>query len=233
MKRSDPSSVAVVFVASRSYRRIVDLSQEVTPDLQVFPGYPQPSFLPWTTREHHGYLAEALFLVTHSGTHIDAPWHYRPEGKKIHELSVSQFVVRCRLLDLRPRRARAAIGAAVLRAAARVAGVTPGDAVILRTGWEAMRGRDAYLGQNPGLDQRGAEELVVQGASLVGIDTASVDLPGAGDFPAHHTLLRAGVPILENLANLGAVRTSTFTLVALPLRLRGATGSPVRAVAFT
>ena len=233
MKRSGLPSGAVVFVASISYRRIVDLSQEVTPDLQVFPGYPQPSFLPWTTREHHGYLAEALFLVSHSGTHIDAPWHYRPEGKKIHEMSVSQFVVRCRLLDVRPQRAKARIGARVLRRAARVAGVTPGDAVILRTGWEAMRGRDAYLLQNPGLDERGAEELVRQGVSLVGIDTASVHMSGAGDFPAHHTLLKAGVPILENLANLEDVRASTFTLVALPLRLRGATGSPVRAVALT
>jgi len=222
----------VVLVASIAYRRIVDLSQEISPDLQMFPAYPKPSFLPWTTREHHGFLAEALFMVSHSGTHVDAPWHYRPEGKKIHELPVSKFVVRCRLLDLRPQRAQARIGAAVVRRAVRASGFARGDAVILRTGWEVKRGRDAYLFENPGLDRSGAEELVRSGASLVGVDTANVDHPNASDFPAHHTLLRAGVPIVENVANLADLRASTFTLVALPLRLRGATGSPIRAVAL-
>ncbi|HLB69246.1 MAG TPA: cyclase family protein, partial [Thermoplasmata archaeon] len=84
------------------YRRIVDLSQEISPDLQVFPSYPKPVFIPWTTRERHGFLSEALFMVSHSGTHVDAPLHYRPEGKALHELPVTKFVVPCRLLDLRP-----------------------------------------------------------------------------------------------------------------------------------
>ncbi len=219
-------------MASIAYSRIVDLSQEISPELQMFPAYPKPSFLPWTTREHHGFLAEALFIVSHSGTHVDAPWHYRPEGKKIHELPVSKFVVRCRLLDLRPQRAKARIGAAVLRKAARATGFARGDAVILWSGWETRRGRDAYLFENPGLGGRGAEELVRWGTSFVGVDTANIDHPDAGEFPAHHSLLKAGIPIIENVANLADVRASTFTLVALPLRLRGATGSPVRAVAL-
>ncbi len=95
-----------------------------------------------------------------------------------------------------------------------------------------MRGRTSYLSENPGLDRHGAEAIVESGASLVGIDTANLDLPDAADFPAHHALLRADMPIVENLANLGAIRASAFTLVALPLRLRGATGSPIRAVAL-
>jgi len=67
---------------------------------------------------------------------------------------------------------------------------------------------------------------------LVGVDTANVDHPNDSDFPAHHTLLRAGVPIVENVVNLADLRVSTFTFVALPLRLRGASGSPIRAVAL-
>jgi kynurenine formamidase len=119
-----------------------------------------------------------------------------------------------------------------LRKAVRVTGFARGDAVILWTGWEARRGRDIYLFENPGLDRRGAEELVRWGTSLVGVDTANIDHPEAGEFPAHHSLLKARVPIIENVANLADVRASTFTLVALPLRLRGATGSPIRAVAL-
>ena len=219
-------------MVSIDYRRVVDLTQEISPDLQMFSAYPKPTFIPWTTREHHGFLAEVMFLATHTGTHVDAPWHYRPEGKRIHEFPPSRFVARCHLLDLRPRRAKSRIGSGAIRAALRAITVRRGDAVILRTGWEAKRGRDAYLNENPGLDGSGAEALVRAGASLVGIDTANIDLPDAADFPAHHALLRASVPILENIANLRAVHATTFTLIALPLRLRGATGSPIRAVAL-
>lgn len=214
------------------YRRIVDLSQEISPNLQVFPAYPKPVFIPWTTRERHGFLSEALFMVTHSGTHVDAPSHYRPEGKTLHELPLSKFVVPCRLLDLRPQRAKSRIGPEALRKALRGVPLVRGSGVILWTGWEAKRGRRAYLYENPGLTRRGAEELLRWGASVVGIDTANLDLPDAGDFPAHHTLLKASVPILENVAHLADVRASSFTLIALPLRLRGATGSPIRAVAL-
>ena len=217
-----------------AYERIVDLSQEISPDLQMFPGYPKPAILPWTTRETHGFLAEALFLVSHTGTHVDAPWHYRTEGKKLHELAVNRFVRSAHLLDVRPTTARMGISARKLEDAARRARVAirRGDAVVLRTGWETRRGADAYLFRNPGLTGDGAEWLVGRGAGLVGIDTANMDVSTAADFPAHHTLLAADIPILENLANLAQLRRAAFTLVALPLRIRGATGSPIRAVAL-
>ncbi|MBI4415886.1 MAG: cyclase family protein [Euryarchaeota archaeon] len=217
-----------------TYDRIIDLSQEITRTMQVFPAYPKPTFVPWTRREVHGFLSEALFLISHTGTHVDAPWHYRPEGKKLHELPVDRFVGPARLLDVRPAKRRERITAKKLEAAARRRGIElrGGDAVLLRTGWEAKRGTDAYLFENPGLTKDGARWLVGKGVRLVGIDTANVDLPTAVDFPAHHTLLAADIPIIENVANLGAIPHPSFTLVALPLRLRGATGSPIRAIAL-
>lgn len=228
--KADRASVLAIRVPSIQYRRVVDLSQEIAGDLQVFPGYPPPIFVPWTTREAQGYLAEALFLVSHSGTHVDAPWHYRPEGRPIHEFPPSRFMGTCHLIDVRPRGAKSRIAAVDLRKATRRLRVRRGDAVILRTGWETKRGTPAYLGKNPGLSRDGARELVRWGVSIVGIDTANIDVAGAADFPAHHELLRAETFILENVANLASVRASTFVLIALPLRLRGATGSPVRAI---
>ncbi|MGI0148220.1 MAG: cyclase family protein, partial [Thermoplasmata archaeon] len=143
-------------MASIAYRRVVDLSQEISPATQMFPAYPQPAFLPWTTREHHGFLTEAMFMVTHTGTHVDAPWHYRPEGKRIHELSPGRFITRCHLLDLRPKRAKSGIRSSEVRSALRVSTFRAGDALLLRTGWEKMRGDHRYLSENPGLDQSGA-----------------------------------------------------------------------------
>lgn len=219
-------------MVSLSYRRVVDLSQEVSPATQMFPGYPQPALIPWTTRVHHGYLTEAMFMVTHTGTHVDAPWHYRPEGRKVHELSPAGFVARCHILDVRPKRAKARIGAVEIRRAISATGFRKREALLLRTGWERMRGRGTYLSGNPALDRGGAEAIVRAQASLVGVDSANIDLPDATDYPAHHAILGAGIPVVENLANVGAIGATAFTLVALPLRLRGAGGSPVRAVAF-
>ncbi len=217
-----------------AYDRVVDLSQEISPTMQAYPTDPRPAFVPWATRRVHGYLSESLFLSSHAGTHVDAPWHFRPEGRRVHELAADRFVRPAHLLDLRPAKARARITAKALSTAAKEAGAAlrHGDAVLLRTGWEAKRGKDAYVHDNPGLTAEGAAWIVRSGAGLVGLDTISADLPTATEYPAHHALAAADVPILENLANLGAIRSSSFLLVALPLRLRSATGSPVRAIAL-
>ena len=77
-----------------------------------------------------------------------------------------------------------------------------------------------------------ARVLVDWGVGLVGIDTANIDRPDGAGYPAHHTLLRANVPVIENVANLAALRSTSFLLVALPLKLEGASGSPIRLVAL-
>jgi len=167
-----------------AFSRIVDLSQDIGPGTQMFPAYPRPSMIPWTTREVHGFLAEALFLVSHTGTHIDAPWHFEPRGKKIHELPLERFLAPGHVLDLRNGRAKARISPSQLRAARVSLGrpIRKGDAVLLWTGWERLRGRRAYLFDNPGLSRSAAEELVGWGLSLVGIDTANIDHPSAGEL---------------------------------------------------
>ncbi len=200
----------------------------------MFPAYPRPSVTQWTTREAHGFLAEALFLVTHTGTHIDAPWHFEPRGKKIDELPLTAFVAPGHVLDLRGVPARALISSARLRKtrSSLPRPIRRGDAILLRTGWERRLGRRSYLSDNPGLSGAAAEELVGWGLTLVGIDTANIDHPSAGDYPAHHTLLRSGVLVMENVVNLAMLGSRPFHLVAFPLNLAGATGSPVRAVAL-
>jgi kynurenine formamidase len=111
--------------------------------------------------------------------------------------------------------------------------VRKGDAVLLRTGWwERRRGTPAYLFENPGVTKAAAKVLVDWGVGFVGIDCANIDRPTDAGYPAHHTLLRANVPVIENVANLAALRSANFMLLALPLKLEGASGSPIRLVAL-
>ncbi len=216
------------------FSRVVDLSQEISPETQMFPAYPSPTFTQWTTREVHGFLAESLFLVSHTGTHVDAPWHFDPGGKKLDELPLRRFLLPGHLLDVRGVRSKGLISRARIRnARARLAGTIPaGDAILLRTGWERHRGTPAYLFENPGLSKEAADELVRWKIGLLGIDTANVDHPADARYPAHHAMLSAGVLVIENAANLAALGSSRFFLIALPLPLQGTTGSPVRLVAL-
>ncbi len=201
----------------------------------MFPAYPPPTFTQWTTREVHGFLAESMFMVTHTGTHVDAPFHFEPRGRKLDEVPLERFVAPGHVLDVRGLPAKGAIRPEHLRSARRQLPnrMRRGDAVLLRTGWwERRRGTPAYLFENPGVTKAAAELLADWGARLVGIDTANIDRPDDPEYPAHHTFLQANVPVIENVANLAALRSSAFLLLALPLKLEGASGSPIRLVAL-
>jgi kynurenine formamidase len=217
-----------------AFRRVVDLSLLIAPDTQMFPAYPSPAFTPWTTRDVHGFLSESLFLISHTGTHVDAPYHFEPGGKKIDDLSLERFVIPGHVLDVRGLRPKTSIGPDHLRPARRRLHrkPRPGDAILLWTSWGRKVGTRPYLYENPGLSGAGAKLLVEWQAGLVGIDTANIDHPDDSKFPAHHTLLRAGILVVENVSNLAELGPGPFLLVALPLRLAGATGSPIRLVAL-
>src|SRR5256712_6348489 len=198
------------------------------------PAYPPPSFTQWTPREVHGFFAESMFLISHTGTHVDAPFHFEPKGRKLHEMPLDRFVARGHVLDVRglpkkgrilPQHLRTSIGAR--------RPIGKGDAVLLRPRWwERHGGTPAYLFDSPGLTRAGANLLLDLGVGLVGIDTASIDHPDDATYPAHHALLGANVPVIENVANLSALGSSPFWLLALPLNLQGTSCSPIRLVAL-
>jgi len=217
------------------FSRIVDLSQPIGPDTQMFPAYPAPTFTQWTTREVHGFFAESMFLLSHTGTHVDAPLHFEPKGRKIHEMPLDRFIAPGHVLDLRSLPKKGKILPRHLQSSVREAArpIRQGDAILLRTRWwERHRGAPAYLFQNPGVTRPAAKLLLDWGVGLVGIDTANIDHPDDGAYPAHHTLLGANVPVIENVANLRVLGSSPFLLLALPLNLQGTSGSPIRLVAL-
>jgi kynurenine formamidase len=125
-------------------------------------------------------------------------------------------------------------------------GPIPGRAIVLlRTGWgtrwpdaerylgTAARGQEAVADLHfPGLSREGAAWLVERGVRAVGIDTASIDRGQSGDFAAHRVLAAADVPIFENVAALDRVLVRGATVIALPMKIAGGTGGPLRIVAI-
>ena len=205
--------------------------------MPTYPGDPEASLSPDATHETDGYATSELRTGTHAGTHVDAPKHTLPEGKGIDEQNAGRFAFHARLVDVRPVEPREAIPLDALPESddldARV------DLLVLRSGWESYWGTDRYR-DHPYLTAAAAERCRAAGVG-VGLDTFGPDpTPAAGSAarledepagtPAHDALLGDSLPIVENLRGLGDL-PAEFRLYAFPLRLRGADGSPVRAVA--
>ena len=106
------------------------------------------------------------------------------------------------------------------------------SSVIFYTGWQKNLQKKYYFTKNPGLSVSAAKYLASKKVSLVGIDSPSIDLGTDSKFSVHQIFAKKGILIVENLANLDKIKSSKFHLVVLPLKLKNATGSPVRAVAF-
>ncbi len=196
--------------------------------MRVFPGSPQPSFIEWSKFEIHGYSSEVMFLSTHTGTHIDAPSHFIPDSRTIDKIKVSRFVSRSILIKI-PKKADQQITLNDIINCK----IHANDTVVFATGWEKRFKNDNYMINNPGLSLDAAEYLVSNRVNAVAIDGPSIDRGVDNNFNIHSALLSNDIPIIENLCNLEELSSvKSFTLIVNPLKLVGASGSPVRAIAL-
>ena len=108
--------------------------------------------------------------------------------------------------------------------------IDDGSTVIFNTGWQKNLKKKFYFLKNPGLAVSAAKYLASKKINLVGIDSPSIDLGKDGKFSVHHILAKNGILIVENLANLDKIHSEKFHLIVAPLKLKNATGSPVRAM---
>jgi arylformamidase len=208
--------------------RVIDLTMEIVPSMRVFPGSPHPSFIVWSKYDIQGYSSEVMFLSTHTGTHIDAPSHFIQHSRTIDKIRISKFVSRSILIKV-PKKADQLI----TRNDFMDYEIKANDTVVFGTGWEKRSKKNNYMINNPGLSLDAAEYLVRNRVNAVAIDGPSVDRGVDNNFNIHNTLLSNDIPIIENLCNLEALSsTKSFTLIANPLKLVGASGSPVRAIAL-
>lgn len=217
---------------------IIDLSHPIVTGMPVYPGDPEVATAPATSIAVDGFGVTALQLGTHSGTHVDAPSHSIEGGVAIDEIDPARLMGRARILRVSAGDGEM-IGVAALEDQLRA---WDGERIALvHTGWDAHWGASRML-QHPAVSVELADALLALGVDVLGVDTLSPDLSDtasgdARDEPAslavHERWLGTGGLIIENLRGLGDVPGETCELIALPLRLTGLDGSPVRAIAYS
>ena len=212
--------------------KLLDLTLTVSENIPTFPGSPQPSFVQDKNIKNDGYNSELLFLSSHTGTHLDAPYHFQEKGEKIHEISLKRLVSSAILVKSRKKGDQPITKTDIQKFEKKHGKIPSGSSIIFWTGWQKMIKNDSYFIRNPGLSTAAAKYLVSKKINLVGTDSPSIDLGKDKRFPVHHIFSKNNVLIVENLTNLEKIRSSKFHFVVLPLKLKGATGSPVRAIAF-
>ena len=224
--------------------QIIDLSHTIHDGIQIFPGDPSPSIRRGLTHEDDYCHVDVLTLGSHTGTHIDAPFHFLKNGKKIDEFPVQRFIGDGILIDVSAKSDRDLIEPGDI--ASYENEIVEGDFVIFRTGRDKYFGTPRYY-SHPYLSAGVARLLVEIGVALVATDALNVDptyfgnpdsdsslkkLPDEKEYgyPVHDILLGHDVLIVENLCNLDKVTLTKGVYSFLPLKLKGSDGSPIRAV---
>ncbi len=219
----------------------LDLTLTISDALPAFPGSPAPKFTDLCDIDRDGYNLELLSASTHTGTHLDAPYHFTRDGLGVDRIPTERLVGRALLLRL-DGKAAAGSSYAITRDDIRAleesdgegrAMISAGAPVVFFTGWQKDHlTREDYFLANPGLDVSAARYLASKQVGLVGIDSPSIDTGRDSSFPAHRVLAEAGIIIVENLANLEKIPAREFDFAILPMKLKGASGAPVRALAL-
>ena len=209
----------------------IDLTLTISKSIPSFPGSPKPHFILWSDIKEDGYNLEILFLSSHTGTHIDAPYHFVKNGMKIHQIPLDRLIGKAILIKLKKTK-NSPITKMDISLFEKKNGTIPNNSsVFFFTDWQKNLKKDNYFTENPGLDKSAAIYLVSKKINLIGIDSPSIDLGKNTSFTVHHILSQNNILIVENLTNLNKITSLEFNFTILPLKLKDATGSPVRAIA--
>ena len=194
------------------------------------------------------YAANNFSAAEHGGTHLDAPVHFA-EGKwTTDQIPLERLIGPAVVVDVQSQADSSPDYRIDLAAMDRWEGdngpVPEGVIVLFRTGWaRRWPDRAAYLGTArtgagaarelhfPGMDSAAARRLVERKVNAVGIDTPSIDHGQSTDFFAHRVLFQANIPAFENLTNLDRLPATGSFVVALPMKIKGGSGGPLRIVA--
>lgn len=193
------------------------------------------------------YAANALCTPEHGGTHLDAPIHFAEGRRTADQIPVEQLIGPAVVIDVAAKAAADAdyrLTAAEIQAWEQKHGAIPrGAIVMLRTGWgRRWPDRKRYMGDDkpgdasnlhfPSYGADAARLLVERKVGALGVDTASIDHGPSKDFIVHQIASAAEIPGLENVANLEELPATGAWVIALPMKIAGGSGGPVRIVAL-
>jgi arylformamidase len=202
---------------------IYDVTVPITASMPVWPGDPAVKLSPKShpSRDKtHTVRSTAIEMGSHTGTHIDAPYHMIENGKHLHEFPLDTFTGKTRVFEISQGRS---IGPAELEQF----DWTGVERALFKTENSQHWNDGKFLENFVYLEPDGAEFMAERGVRLVGIDYLSIDRFKSESHPTHFVLLTKEILILEGL-NLNAVTAGDYTLAALPLNLWNADGAPTR-----
>lgn len=205
---------------------IIDISRTLSPAIAVWPG-DTPFSIQTTLSLSAGESVNVttLTLSAHTGTHIDAPYHFQQEGRTVEALPLDIYWGPAQVVTIQQQEG------ALLPGAFAGYDLTRAPRLLVRTPSSEKDPREfsrAYVYPSPEL----ATYLQEQGVILYGCDAPSMDSVESKTLPGHHALQANGIAILESL-DLSRVEDGLYELVALPLKIAGGDGSPVRAALRT
>lgn len=232
--------------------KVVDLSHAYDANTIYWPTEPTGFQL---KQQHKGltrggffYYSNTFCAPEHSGTHIDAPMHFAESRWTSSDIPIDRLIRPAVVIDIAEKAARDkdyALSRADLDEWEKAYGRIPdGAIVLLRTGWsQRWPDRKSYLGDDaPGdashlhFPSYGAEAAALlvseRHVSLIGVDTASVDIGPSQDFQVHRIIGAANVGGLENLANLDQLPATGAVVMAMPMKIAQGSGAPARVIAF-
>nr|WP_195761704.1 cyclase family protein [Pantoea sp. 201603H] len=217
--------------------RIVDLTHALEEDMPVWPTHPR-FFMNGIESLHKGDEAflNQITLGEHCGTHVDAPAHFVPDGETIDHIAPLNLFSQAVKIDMSGAPASSSLPRQHIEQWEKEnRAIQADDIVIFYTGYEdrwALRPNHlAFLKDWPGLSREAAMYLADKGIRAVGTDVMTIDAFVHEGYPAHDVFLNRNILIIENLTQLREL-PNQFIFLAMPLKIKGGSASPIRAVAL-
>ncbi|HEY0604593.1 MAG TPA: cyclase family protein [Herpetosiphonaceae bacterium] len=240
-----PSAIQAAPAQALRYRSVIDLTHVLGTQTPLFPGYDQVEIRVNRSYQQDGYYANQLNFNEHSGTHMDSPRHFDPDGLSVDQIPPSRLIGPLAVIDVQGRAARdpdTQVTPDDLLAWERRYGRIPsGAVVIMNSGWATRIGNAAaFLNADSGGTlhfpgwSKAATDLLINERNVIGIgvDTLSLDFGASTDFAVHYSWLPSGRWGLENVANLADVPPRGATLVVGAPKHYGGSGGPARLMAL-
>ncbi|MDP2662830.1 MAG: cyclase family protein [Dehalococcoidia bacterium] len=211
--------------------RLVDLSQPIGPGISLFPTLPPISITPLPRGGAANMVCEIKF-ADHASTHIDALIHFDPAGATVEKLPLEYCYGDAMVLDFTHKGNAEIVTAPEVEQAAASQGlaIRPRDIVLFRTGADRLWGDKQYVDYAVTIGVDAVRWLAGKGVKLLGVDAVTIDADVTR--PAHQLVKEFEYYHMENMTNLDKLPKGRFKFAAFPLKLVGASASPIRAVAI-